>query len=51
MPADDRLCTIFVVARIKDPEARPFLVSVLGEANQERYWAEEGLKLLAEQPR
>ena len=46
---DDRLAAIFVVARIRDPEARGFLVSVLGRANMERYWAEEGLKRLDEQ--
>ena len=45
---DDRLAAIFVVARIRDPEARGFLSSVLGRANLERYWAEEGLKRLDE---
>jgi hypothetical protein len=45
---DDRLPAIFVVARIRDPEARGFLSSVLGRANLERYWAEEGLKRLHE---
>ena len=47
MVSEDRLAAIFAVSRIKDvPEARAFLTSTLGEANQERHWAEEGLKLL-----
>jgi hypothetical protein len=28
------------------PEARGFLVGVLAHANQERFWADEGLKFL-----
>ena len=45
----ERLATIFVVSRIKGvPEARDFLTSVLGRANMERFWAEEGLKILGD---
>ncbi len=44
--AEDRLAAIFVVSMIQDPEARTFLASVMGQANLERYWAEEGLKRL-----
>jgi hypothetical protein len=44
--AEERLAAIFVVSQVKDvPEARGFLVAILGEANLERFWAEEGLKL------
>jgi len=44
---EDRLAAIFVVSRIGNvPEAGAFLSSVLGEANLERHWAEEGLKAL-----
>lgn len=44
---DERLAAIFVVSRIRGvPEARDFLVSVSGAANMERFWAEEGIKLL-----
>ena len=46
--AEDRLAAIFVVARIRDPAARAFLSAILGQANLERYWAEEGLKRLDE---
>lgn len=46
MLAEDRLPLIFVISRVKDPEARGFLVTAMGEANIEHYWAEEGLKLL-----
>lgn len=50
-PPDDRLPTIFVVSRIgatltDNNEVRGFLVSVLGSANEERNWAEWGLKRL-----
>ncbi len=44
MRQGDRLPAIFVVSQIRDPDARAFLSSELGEANVERYWAEEGLK-------
>lgn len=45
----DRLAAIFVVSRIKGvPEAREFLIAVSGQANVERFWAEEGLKSLGE---
>jgi hypothetical protein len=50
MPPEDRLPLIFVVSRIRDPEARAFLSSVLGELNLERSWAEDGLKLLRTTP-
>jgi hypothetical protein len=47
MAPDDRLAAIFVVSRIKGvPEAPAFLSSVLGQANLERHWADEGLKAL-----
>ena len=46
----ERLPLIFVVSRIKDPEARGFLSSVCGQANLERYWAEDGLKNIPEKP-
>jgi hypothetical protein len=43
----DRLAAIFVVSRISGvPEAKEFLSTVLGQANMERHWAEEGLKTL-----
>lgn len=44
--AERRLAAIFAVSRIRDQAARGFLASALGQANMERYWAEEGLKLL-----
>lgn len=47
---EDRLAFIFVIARISRtadvPEARGFLVLASSEANQERYWAQEGLNAL-----
>lgn len=47
---EDRLAFIFIIARISRtadvPEARGFLVLALSEANQEQYWAQEGLKAL-----
>jgi len=51
MRPEDRLAAIFVVSRIastiKDgDEERAFLHSAVGQANVERYWAENGLKLL-----
>ena len=49
--AENRLAAIFVVSRIKDvPEARTFLIQALGEANVQRFWAEDGLKLLNASP-
>jgi len=43
----DRLAAIFVVSRIPGvPDARAFLVGVLGQSNQEHYHAEEGLRFL-----
>jgi predicted benzoate:H+ symporter BenE len=47
MTEEDRVAAVFVVSQIKGvPEARPFLESMLGHANRESYWAEEGIKLL-----
>jgi len=47
MAPGDRRAAIFVVSHIMDvPEARTFLSSALSEADRERYWAEEGLKML-----
>jgi HEAT repeat protein len=51
MRPEDRLAAIFVVSRIastmKDgDEERAFLHSAVGQANMERYWAEDGLKVL-----
>lgn len=46
---EERLAAIFVVSRVKQvPEAREFLISILGQANMERLWAEEGLRVLNE---
>jgi hypothetical protein len=43
---EDRLASIFAISRIRGvPEARAFLTSVIGEANTELQYAEEGLKL------
>jgi len=51
MATEDRLAAIFVVSRIKDvPEARALLAQALGEANMQRHWADEGLKLLDPNP-
>jgi len=52
--SEDRLATIFVISRIapaiKDAkaldEARTFLRVALGEVNMQRFWTEEGLKLV-----
>jgi hypothetical protein len=44
LSCDDRLIAVFVLARTKDVDSRALLVSVLGQANLERYWAEEGLR-------
>lgn len=47
MLGDERLAAIFVVSRISGvPEASEFLSAVLGQANMERYWAEQGLNHL-----
>lgn len=44
---DDELWAIFVVSQIRGvPKAREFLSSVLGEANMERSFAEDGLKAM-----
>jgi hypothetical protein len=49
MSASDRLAALFVIARTSGiPEARQFLTSVLRKADLERFWAEEGLKVLDE---
>jgi hypothetical protein len=51
MAGEDRLAAIFVVSRIKGvPEADAFLSDALGLANMERYWAEEGIKVLNDSP-
>ena len=55
MRREDRLVAIFVVARVVSrggsfPEAREYLSSAAGQANQERLWAEEGLRHLNETP-
>jgi hypothetical protein len=43
----DRLAAIFVMSKLRGvPGARNFLLSVLGEANLQRNWAEEGLARL-----
>jgi hypothetical protein len=48
---EDRLWAIIVVSEIRGvPEARSFLSSVAGEANQERFWAEQGLKAINGEP-
>jgi hypothetical protein len=54
IPNDDRLPVIFVISQIALANAnaqaeRAFLSSALGEANLERFWAEEGLKVADEQ--
>jgi hypothetical protein len=47
MQANDRLAAIFVISRLEYvPEAKAFLTSALGQANLERYWAEDGLRRL-----
>jgi len=56
MLPEDRVIAIFVIARMLHrnqdiPAARSYLSSALGQANQERYWAQEGLKLLNERSR
>jgi HEAT repeat protein len=46
MVPEDRLAAIFAISRIKGvPESREFLSSALAQANMERYWLEDGLKL------
>jgi hypothetical protein len=52
--AEDRLARIFVVSRIApslndarlSQDAHTFLRMALGEANLQRFWADEGLKQL-----
>jgi len=47
MGTEQRLATIFVVSRVPETaETRSFLTTVLGAANLEAHWAQEGLKLL-----
>jgi len=52
---EERRAFTFVISRISRtadvPKARAFLVSALSEANQVRYWAQEGLKALEGQTR
>ena len=48
---ENRMAAIFVVSQIKGvPEAQVFLAAAVGRANGERYWAEEGIKLLDASP-
>jgi HEAT repeat protein len=51
MTPEDRRAAIFAVSSIASkvhiPEARDFLSAALAEANMDRYWAEEGIKLLS----
>ena len=45
MTVEDRFAAIFVISRLQEaPEAKTFLTNVVGQANLERYWAEDGLK-------
>jgi len=45
MTPEERLATVFVVSQIPGvPEARSFLARVVGQANIERYFAQEGRK-------
>jgi hypothetical protein len=47
---EQRLAAIFVVSRVKNvPEAKAFLSSVIGDANQMRHWAEDGLHAIGDQ--
>ena len=49
--SEDRIWAIIVVSQIRGvSEARAFLSSVVGEANQERLRAEEGLKAINGEP-
>ena len=49
MTLEDRLAVIFTISKIPGvPEAHDFLLVALGQANAERYWAEERLKQVAE---
>jgi hypothetical protein len=44
---EDRLAALFVISRVAGvPGAKEFVVQALGEANLQRHWAEDGLKLL-----
>ena len=46
---NDRLPAIVVISRVKGvPRARAFLQSVSSQANVERVWAEEGMKMQSE---
>jgi HEAT repeat protein len=48
---EERLAAIFVVSQISNvPESMEFLASALGQANLQRHWAEDGLKLSANPP-
>ena len=44
LSSEERLAVILVVSRAPEtPESQSFLLTVLGEANLQRYWAEDGL--------
>lgn len=47
MTPRDRLAVIFIVARIKSPDSRAFLSEAIGEADTERFWADDGIEFLA----
>jgi hypothetical protein len=50
VPTEDRLPVIFTISRIPGvPGARVFLATVAGEANMERFRAQEGLHFLDQQ--
>jgi hypothetical protein len=45
--SEDRLAALFVISRIAGVAgAREFVLQALGEANLQRHWAEDGLKVL-----
>ncbi len=49
MGYEDRLASLIVVSRVGEgTEAREFILRALGEANLQRDWAEETLKVVAE---
>jgi hypothetical protein len=49
MTSEDRLAVIFTISRIPGvPKASEFLMGISGQANMERFWAENGLKYLDE---
>jgi hypothetical protein len=45
MTPEDHLAIVFVVSRIRGvPEAKPFLSAIIGHADIERSFAEEGIE-------